>query len=105
MTIVRGVPEMNGVEAWRRLLRRYLPRSSARTPVKLMDVVNPGQAKDVHELAGNLGQWQLKVGLFENDTKEEVSPKIKAAVLLSMCMQELQDIIIQRRTTLRTFQR
>ena len=96
MTIVRGVPEMNGAEAWRRLLRRYQPRSPARTLVKLMDVINPGRAKDVHELAGKLEQWQLKVGLFEKDTKEEVSPKIKAAVLLSMCMQELQDIIIQR---------
>ena len=49
-----------------------------------------------NQITAMLEQWQLQVGLFEKDTKEEVSPKIKAAVLLSMCMQELQGIIVQR---------
>lgn len=96
LTIVRGVHDMNGAEAWRRLNRRYAPRTPARTLVKLMDVLNPGKAKTVHELAHMLEVWELKVNVLEKDFSENIGQKIRAAVLLGMCMQELQDIIVQR---------
>ena len=96
MPIVLGVLDMKGVGAWQRLLRKYQPKPPAMTMVTLIYVTIPGRSKDVHELAGKLEQWQPKFGLFDKNAKEEVSPKINAAVLLSMCMQELQAIIVQR---------
>jgi hypothetical protein len=65
LTIVRGVQDMNGAEAWRRLYRRYSPRTPARTLVKLMEVLNPGKAKTVQELASMVERWELKVNVLE----------------------------------------
>ena len=103
LTIVRSVPDMNGAEAWRRLTRRYSPKTPARTLVKLMEVLNPGKAKSVHELTGMIEAWELKIGLLEKECQEKISDKIKSAVLLGMCMQELQDIIVQRAESVEQF--
>ena len=60
LKIVRGVPDMNGVEAWRRLCRRYCPSTPARMLLRLMDVISPGRAKSVNELTTLVEKWVLK---------------------------------------------
>ena len=103
LTIVKGVQDMNGVEAYRRLFRRYSPNTPARSLVRFMEVLNPGRAKDVHDLANKLENWELKVAVFEKEDGESVSEKVKVAVLLGMCTQELQDLIVQRSEKLETY--
>ena len=68
-----------------------------------MEVPNLGKARTVHELATKLKSWELKLNVFEKEhgTKSVhgkkaqsvcVNAQIKSAVLLGMCMQELQYI-------------
>ena len=54
--------------------------------LEIEEVLNPVKAKDAQELAGMLERWELKVGLLEKECREVLSQKIKAAVLLGMCM-------------------
>ena len=62
----------------------------------MMDVVNPGKVKTVQELANIVDNCELKVSALEKEREEILNEKIKAALLLGVCMQELQDIIAQR---------
>lgn len=92
--IVRGIHDVNGIEAWRRSSQRYSPNTPARTLVKLMDVLIPGKTKTAHALANK--NCELKLNVPEKECLEQPSQKIKAAILLRMCMQELQHIIVRR---------
>ena len=79
------------------------PNTPARSLVRFMEVLSPDRAKDVHDLANKLEHWELKVAVFEKEDGESVSEKVKVAVLLGMCTQELQDLIVQRSEKLETY--
>ena len=90
LTIGRVVLDTNGTEAWRRFNRRYSPRTPASTLAKLKDVLNLGIAKTAHDLANILENWELKLNVFGKVYLDEISAKTK---MISMCTQEMQDII------------
>ena len=50
MTVVRGVPNGNGWEAWSRLFNRFDPRTPAKALMAMMNVMQPRKVKDVREL-------------------------------------------------------
>jgi hypothetical protein len=68
LTIVRGVPDMNGVEAWRRLcLPEHASSNVGQAHGRI--IVSPGKAKSVNELAAMVEKWELKVRMFENKAR------------------------------------
>jgi hypothetical protein len=67
LTIVRGVDSLNGVEAWRRLMKRYSPNTPQRQLVRLMELLTPTKAKNATELANTMEQWELKLRVYERE--------------------------------------
>ena len=58
LVIIKSVVGYHGFEAWRRLHRKYSPRTLARRLRLLMAVVNPGKMKSVGEIQANLNMWE-----------------------------------------------
>jgi hypothetical protein len=104
MTVVRGETSMNGFMAWKHLFERYNPMTPARTLAALMDVLNPPKHTDISLIPKAIELWTMKVNILEKDHKEELSPNMKKAVLLSMLPMDLQDLIYQNAETAKTYE-
>ena len=49
-TVARGVADLNGLEAWRRIYQKYNPSTPASAMTALMRVMAPGRVKHQREL-------------------------------------------------------
>ena len=87
--------DYNGAEAWRRLSRRYSPSTPLRAMQLMLQVVNPGKAKNVKEIPGIVDKWETRVLALERDFKENVGSRMKAAILISILPNDIQDALIQ----------
>ena len=58
--IVTGAGHGNGLEAWRKLHRRWDPSSGSRKRNLLSAILDPGMSK-IEELAGHLEKWLQQV--------------------------------------------
>ena len=94
-SIVRGVEDMNGYVAWKRLYDRYNPRTPASLTQAWLDVVNPKRAKDMREAGRSLDLWELKVAALKKEHGEEPTPGLKAALLLNMLPESVHFNIVQ----------
>ena len=61
----------------------------------LLQVVNPGKVKHLKDVPGLIDRWEIKVLALERDFKESLSPRMKAAILISMLPADLQDSLVQ----------
>ena len=61
--------DYNGAEAWRRLSRRYSPSTPLRAMQLMLQVVNPGKAKNVKEILCIVDKWETTVLALERDFK------------------------------------
>ena len=87
--------DFNGAEGWRRLAKRYSPSTPLRAMQLLLQVVNPGKVKHLKDVPGLIDRWEIKVLALERDFKESLSPRMKAAILISMLPADLQDSLVQ----------
>ena len=94
-SIVRGVDDMNGYVAWKRLYDRYNPRTPASLTQAWLDVVNPRRAKDMREAGRALDLWELKVAALKKEHGEEPTMGLKAALLLKMLPENVHFNIVQ----------
>ena len=86
----------SGAEAWRKLSKRYSPTTPMRGMQLIMAVVNPGKAKKTEEIAAHIDKWETKVLALQRDFKEDLSEKMRSAILVSMLPPNLQEVIIQQ---------
>ena len=86
----------SGAEAWRRLTRRYSPSTPLRAMQLMLQVVNPGQAKNPKDIQHRIDKWESQVLALERDFKEHISSKMKAAIIISMLPNYLRDALIQQ---------
>ena len=94
-SIVRGVDDMNGYVAWKRLYDRYNPRTPASLTQAWLDVVNPKRARDMREAGRALDLWELKVAALKKEHGEEPTTGLKAALLLKMLPENVHFNIVQ----------
>ena len=78
-----------GLEAWRRLTRRWDPMSVGRKRNMLANVLNPEQAT-MQTLSNAIEAWKRDVGQYEDRSKKPLDEDIKSAVLISICPKVLQ---------------
>jgi len=88
--------DYNGAEGWRRLSRRYSPSTPLRAMQLMLQVVNPGKAKNVKEIPGIVDKWETRVLALERDFKEKIGDRMKAAILISILPSDIQDALIQQ---------
>lgn len=88
--------DYNGAEAWRRLSKRYSPSTPLRAMQLMLQVVNPGKAKNLKEIPGIVDRWETRVLALQRDFKETVGSRMKAAILISMLPTDIQDALIQQ---------
>jgi hypothetical protein len=104
MTVLRGVLTGDGWLAWAKLNARFDPRTPAKALIAMLAVMNPKKVKEVRFLASAIEDWEVKVKGLGAEHDITVDPKIKTAVLTSMCPEEVQNLIFQWHDTKTTFE-
>ena len=64
----------SGLEAWRKLQRRYDPSTGGRARNLLRYLIKPGRVK-VEDLAGALERWEEKLGRYLNSRDRKCKKK------------------------------
>lgn len=90
------VQDQNGFEAWRRIVRKYNPRTAVRGMQLMAKVTNPGRIKKGQNLATHIAKWETQVNHLERDYSEKVSERMRIGILISMVPEDLQEILLQQ---------
>ena len=104
MTVVRGITNGNGWEAWSRLHSRFDPKTPAKALMMMMGVFQTKKVKDSRELPSVIQDWEVKVKNLEVERSIALDPKIKAALLASFLPPDLQDLMFQWTEARTTFE-
>ena len=94
-TIIRAAGKGNGLEAWRRLCKRYDPSTGGRRRALLRSVLNPSRVNKIEELSAAVESWEEQVRQYENRRKPDGSrptldEDIRVAILESICPAEVE---------------
>ena len=95
MTVVRGVLDGDGWQAWSRLCIRFDPRTPAKALMSMLTVMSPKKVKDIRYLAGAIEDWEAKVKALSAEHDIELEEKIQTAILTSLCPGDVQDLVFQ----------
>ena len=92
--IIRNTDKRNGIEAWRRLTRRYDPSTGAKKSSLLRHILTPGKCK-LEELSEKIEGWMELVNRYESRRdgsghRQVLADDIKMSILESMCPSEIE---------------
>jgi hypothetical protein len=92
--ILRNTEKANGLEAWRRINRRYDPSTGAKKSALLRHILNPGKCK-LEELSERIEGWMELVNRYESrkdsaGNRQSIAQDIKMSILESMCPPEVE---------------
>ena len=93
--LVRGAGKGKGLEAWRRLCKRYDPTTGGRRRALLRSVLNPNRCGKIEELSAAVENWEDQVRQYENrrkgdGTRPTLDEDIKISILESICPVEVE---------------
>ena len=71
LDIVQNTTRGAGLEAWRKLVRRFDPQTVGRKRTLLSRIINPGTVK-VHELSRSIKQWEERVRSYQSRAREKI---------------------------------
>ena len=102
-TIVRSAGKGNGLEAWRKLIKRYDPTTGGRRRAMLRSILTPNKCGRIEDLYAALETWEEHVRQYESRKKQDGSrhildEEIKIAVLEHLCPTELEKHLQMNRT-------
>ena len=102
-TIVRSAGKGNGLEAWRKLVKRYDPTTGGRRRAMLRSILTPAKCGRIEDLYAALETWEEHVRQYESCKKQDGSrhildEEIKIAVLEHLCPTELEKHLQMNRT-------
>ena len=94
-TLVRSSGKGKGLEAWRRLCKRYDPSTGGRRRALLRSVLSPNRCGKVEELSAAVEIWEDQVRQYENrrktdGTRPTLDEDIKISILESICPVEVE---------------
>ena len=106
-TIVHNCPKGNGLEAWRKINKRYDPATGCRKGSLLRHILSPAKSK-LEDLTANLEVWLDLIARYENrkdptGARVQLQDEIKIAVLEQICPTELERHLQMSKARLRTF--
>ena len=102
-TIVRSAGKNMGLEAWRKLVRRYDPSTGGRRRAMLKHILNPPKCGRVEDLSMALETWEEQLRQYESrkradGTRHQVDEEIKIAILEHLCPAEIERHLQLNRT-------
>ena len=102
-TIVRSAGKGQGLEAWRKLIKRYDPSTGSRRWAMLRSILNPNKCGRLEDLYGAIETWEEHVRQYESrrradGTRHVLDEEIKIAVLEHLCPGELERHLQLNRT-------
>eukprot|EP00971_Amphidinium_carterae_P330268 6463206-Amphidinium_carterae.1 len=93
MTIVRGVEEQHGFEAWRRLCQHYEPQVATRTVGVLQTLLSPVFRTDSLQLwHEDFLKWESELRHYERDA-QPLSDEVKVALVLARAPSSIADVL------------
>ena len=95
LQLVRAVEDMEGLEAWAKIVRKYNPRSMARAVRLVGQVTNPPKIVDLAKVESELDKWEELVRTMKKDFKEEFSDTVKVGIVTTMMPQSVQEFVYQ----------
>ena len=102
LTLVINTRSDDGLEAWRRITKRFDPVGPGRKRASLNKILSPGACK-IHELMQHLETWKDQVQKYESRNKSKLQDDIKASVITEMCPPTLKDHIYLNSSRLGTY--
>ena len=108
-TLVRSAGRGAGLEAWRKLHRRYDPSTGGRRRALLRQVLTPQKCSKIEELSSSIELWEEAVRQFEqrrrpDGSRAQLDDDIKIAVLEAMCPPDLEKHLQLSRHRLSTYE-
>ena len=94
--IVKNVGGQNGVEAWRRLRRRFYGKTRGKRLHMIRKSVNPAKIKKMTDVLGMIERRAINVRQLSVDFKEELSNGLKTGILLEMMPGDLAEHLSQK---------
>ncbi|CAK8995863.1 Retrovirus-related Pol polyprotein from transposon TNT 1-94 [Durusdinium trenchii] len=93
--IVRSSGKHNGLESWRRLVRRLDPATGNRRRAMLRAILNPSKASKLEDLSNSIESWEEMVRQYEHKkrpdgTRHQLDEEIRMSVLEHLCPGELE---------------
>ncbi|CAK0826208.1 unnamed protein product, partial [Prorocentrum cordatum] len=105
--LVTGAPDGNGLEAWRKLHRRWDPTTGPRKRLILRSIISPPKCS-ADELGSALEKWIQQIGRYERrqgeDGLAELPEDIKMAALEMLMPQDIENHLVLNKHRLETFQ-
>ncbi len=90
LDILRNGKEDCGYDAWRRLWRRWDPKTVGRNRSAYLKIAQPGVAKTVEQANKMLEQWENSIRDYEQKRKKKVDEELKCAVVVEMMPKDLR---------------
>lgn len=90
LAIVQNVIKGRGLEAWRRLSRRFDPQTAGRRRNIMGQILYPGQQK-LHELSAAIERWEELIRTYEGRSQTKVPDEILGGILVEMCPEALRN--------------
>ena len=87
LDIVQNTARGAGLEAWRKLVRRFDPQTTGRK--RTLQILNPGTLK-VHELSRAIEQWEERVRSYQSRVREKFSDDVRSGILTEMCPEHIK---------------
>ena len=89
LDIVQNTTRGAGLEAWRKLVRRFDPQTVGRKRTLQSRIINPGTVK-VHELSRAIEQWEERVRWYQSRAREKISEDVRSGILTEMCPEHIK---------------
>lgn len=91
-----AVEGSNGFETWRRIVRKYDPKTPTRAMQLMVRVMVPGKLRKNEDIGTAIARWEAKLVALERDYQERVSERMRIGILISMVPDDLQEMLLQQ---------
>ena len=102
LDIVKNCPRGNGLEAWRRLTRRFDPQTVGRKRALLGKILAPGVSK-MSDLSASIEQWEERVRQYQDRSRESLSEDVRAGILIEMAPEQLRTHLYLNQSRLESY--
>ena len=95
LQVIKTVEDMDGFNAWLKLMRKYSPKSLARAVRLVGQVTAPTKISDITKAEAQLDKWEDLVKTMKKDFKEEFSDTVRVGIVTAMMPPSVQELIYQ----------
>ena len=92
--LIRNVPEMNGLEAYRRLCHKFDSKTIGKRMTLIRKLVSPPKVKQLKDVGKTIETWEETMRILINEYQEDISPGLKIGIILEMVPHQLTETVI-----------